>query len=58
MTPEEIKASLKDVITTTIKGEDATEKLHNILQAKMQARINPDAAEVDIEEHAADLDED
>ena len=58
MTPEEIKAGLKDVITTTIKGEDATEKLHSILQAKMQARINPATAEVDIEEYTADPDED
>ena len=58
MTPEEIKAGLKDVITTTIKGEDSTEKLHSILRAKMQARINPYTTEVDIEEHAVDPDED
>jgi hypothetical protein len=58
MTSEEIKAGLKDVITATIKGEDATEKLHSILQAKMQARINPSAAEVDVEKHTADLDKD
>jgi hypothetical protein len=58
MTPEEIKAGLKDVITATIKGEDPTEKLHSILQAKMQARINSDAAEVNIEKHTTDPDED
>ena len=50
MTPEEIKASLKDVITTTIKGDVATDKLHAILQAKMQSRIAPAEVTSEIDE--------
>lgn len=42
MTPEETKAALRNLINATIKGDpdDQAQKIvHDVLQAKMQARI-------------------
>ena len=44
MTPEETKAALRAMINATIKGDpegDAPKLVHDVLQAKMQARISP-----------------
>lgn len=43
MTPEETKAALRSLINTTIKGDpdnEAQKIVHDVLQAKMQARIS------------------
>jgi len=63
MDKDEMKLSLRDVISSLIKGEDpevANQKLHDVLSAKMRERVNPtpevDPTEVDGE--AGDPDED
>lgn len=39
MTPTETKAALRNFVNSTIKGEPDEKAIHDLLQAKMQARI-------------------
>jgi len=43
MTPEEVRAKLRDTINALIKDEpeQATKSLHDVLAAKMRDRVNP-----------------
>jgi hypothetical protein len=44
MSPEDTKAALRNLINLTIKGDpdnQASAVVHDVLQAKMQARISP-----------------
>ena len=52
MNPEEVKARIKDAVNAIIKDQpdDATTALHDVLSAKMRARVGNDAettAEID-----------
>lgn len=52
MTPEEMKASLHQVITAhaTENAERAAELFHDVLQAKMRAIMHPPEQDVDPED--------
>lgn len=54
MSPEEINAAIKDVVTAyaTDNNERAEQVLHQVLQAKMQAIVTPAVASSD--EHDID----
>lgn len=54
MSPEDTKTALRNLINLTIKGDPEGEGqkiVHDVLQAKMQARIS-DKASVEAEEQA------
>jgi hypothetical protein len=48
MTPEEIKARIRDMVDSLIKddGEQASSAFHDALTAKSRDRINPPEADV------------
>lgn len=52
MSPEDTKAALRNLINVTIKGDadgEGAKIVHDVLQAKMQARIaGPDAADEEV----------
>ena len=50
MNSDETKAALRNFVNMTIKGDsedEAGKLIHDVLQAKMQARINPPAAPIE-----------
>lgn len=48
MSPEDTKTALRNLVNLTIKGDpnnEAQKVVHDVLQAKMQARISGSSAE-------------